>query len=109
MSEVNEECFSNGYLDFSGEIQWYNTFRGVSNDFEPSNWRQQEALRFRTPAGSQWTVIKPGMRTNGDRWVFKDYVAVPESLEAGQYVLSMRWDCQATPQIWSACANIEIV
>ena len=40
---------------------------------------------------------------------WKDMVQVPESLEQGSYVLSFRWDCQQTPQIWQTCANVEII
>ena len=50
---------------------------------------------------------KPDKR--GDSWAWKDLVEVPESLEPGEYVLSFRWDSQQTPQVWNACANIEIV
>ena len=42
-------------------------------------------------------------------WAFLDLVQVPTSLEPGQYVLSFRWDCQQSSQVWSSCANIEIV
>ena len=65
--------------------------------------------RYTTPEGSQWTVINPPRKNDGERWVFGDLVEVPESLEPGEYVLSFRWDCQNTPQIWSACASIEVV
>jgi len=36
-----------------------------------------------------------------------DKVKVPD-LPAGDYVLSFRWDCEQTPQIWSQCADIKI-
>ena len=36
-------------------------------------------------------------------------VEVPENLEPGEYVLSFRWDCQQSPQVWNSCANIQIV
>ena len=35
-------------------------------------------------------------------------VEVPQ-VSPGQYVLSFRWDCEQTSQIWTACANINIV
>ena len=38
-----------------------------------------------------------------------DEVEVPADLEEGDYVLSFRWDCEATPQIWNSCSNIKIV
>ena len=44
-----------------------------------------------------------------DGWGFKDFVQIPEDIEPGAYVMSFRWDSQRTPQIWSNCANIEVV
>ena len=38
-----------------------------------------------------------------------DEVVVPDDIEVGDYVLSFRWDCEQTSQIWTACANINIV
>jgi len=37
-----------------------------------------------------------------------DQLKVPD-LQPGRYVLSFRWDCEQTPQIWSQCSDIEIV
>jgi hypothetical protein len=37
-----------------------------------------------------------------------DFVKVP-SLPAGKYVLGWRYDCEATAQVWSNCADIELV
>jgi hypothetical protein len=36
-----------------------------------------------------------------------DKVKVP-NLQPGKYVLSFRWDCEQTAQIWSQCSDIEI-
>jgi len=38
-----------------------------------------------------------------------DKLQVPATLTPGRYVLSFRWDCEQTPQIWSSCSDIEIV
>ena len=73
-------------------------------------WTERKAQRYTTPTGSQWTVIEREIGGIDDAdWVFRDLVAVPETLEPGQYVLSMRWDSENSPQIWSSCSNIEIV
>ena len=62
-----------------------------------------------TPEGSEWAKINlPKDIDVGDAWAFKDLVEVPQSLTPGDYVLSFRWDCLTSPQIWSACANIKI-
>ena len=63
-----------------------------------------------TPEGSEWAKINlPKKPSTNDKWAFKDLVEVPETLESGDYVLSFRWDCEESPQIWNACANIKIV
>merc|ERR1712196_524620 len=38
-----------------------------------------------------------------------DKVEVPEHLEEGEYLLSWRWDCEQSPQIWQQCADIRLV
>jgi hypothetical protein len=38
-----------------------------------------------------------------------DVLKVPASLPAGRYVLGFRYDCEATAQVWSNCADIELV
>lgn len=37
-----------------------------------------------------------------------DKLVVPEDLPAGEYLLSLRWDCEQTPQIWAQCADVVI-
>jgi hypothetical protein len=36
-----------------------------------------------------------------------DKVQVPE--QKGEYILSFRWDCEQTAQVWNSCADIFIV
>ena len=38
-----------------------------------------------------------------------DRLKVPELIESGEYMLSWRWDCEETPQVWNSCADITIV
>lgn len=37
-----------------------------------------------------------------------DKVRVPQDLAAGEYVLSFRWDCEQTPQVWTQCSDITV-
>merc|ERR1711963_1135441 len=37
-----------------------------------------------------------------------DKVAVPSDIAPGDYLLSWRWDCEQTPQIWANCADVTI-
>ena len=39
--------------------------------------------------------------------LIKDQLKIPATLK-GDYVLSWRWDCEQTDQIWSTCADITV-
>lgn len=41
------------------------------------------------------------------QWSLVDKVKVPD-VPPGEYVVSFRYDCEQTPQIWAQCADIEI-
>ena len=65
-----------------------------------------------TPEGSEWTTFNvpdPSDFLPAAGYGIKDLVQVPESLEPGDYVLSFRWDCQNTDQVWQTCANIHVI
>jgi len=38
-----------------------------------------------------------------------DKVVIPADIDAGDYLLSWRWDCEQSPQIWQNCADVKIV
>ena len=71
------------------------------------------------PEGWEFPPKAPGLHGTGEdvskpgepafSWTLMDEVEVPADLEQGDYVLSFRWDCEATPQIWNSCANIKLV
>jgi len=44
---------------------------------------------------------------SGMTYSLVDKVRVPE--QTGEYILSFRWDCEQTAQVWNQCADIEIV
>merc|ERR1712190_585097 len=37
-----------------------------------------------------------------------DRVQIPADISPGEYLLSFRWDCEQTPQIWQNCADVTI-
>ena len=37
-----------------------------------------------------------------------DKLQIPSHLEPGDYVLSWRWDCEQTPQVWNSCADVTL-
>jgi len=46
--------------------------------------------------------------TDNFEYMMVDKLKVPEHLPAGEYVLSWRWDCEETPQVWNSCADLTI-
>lgn len=42
------------------------------------------------------------------KFVIVDLVKIPEHLPAGKYVLSHRWDCEQTMQVWASCTDINL-
>ena len=41
-------------------------------------------------------------------WSVLDKMQIPEDIESGDYVLSWRWDCEESTQVWQNCADITI-
>ena len=39
----------------------------------------------------------------------RDVLQIPKTLKPGKYVLGWRWDCEATAQVWSNCADVTLV
>lgn len=67
----------------------------------PSNSCAGQPESGHTPAQLAWCSKKMAFN-------IVDLVEIPEDLPAGDYLLSFRWDCEQTPQIWSQCADITV-
>ena len=92
----------------SGKTTWV-YYKPATEDFSVDGWQAQELITTTTgttPEGSEWAKIDLPAVEDDDDWAIKNLVRVPKSLESGEYVLSFRWDCQQTPQVWNSCANI---
>ena len=37
-----------------------------------------------------------------------DKVQIPDDLEAGEYVISFRWDTEQGNQVWNTCATLQL-
>merc|ERR1712224_165184 len=48
----------------------------------------------------------PGYGKNLFHFSIMDEVQVPKT--PGEYILSWRWDCEQTNQVWSSCADITV-
>lgn len=103
----------------AGEVQFPEPIPGMSSLW--SSWLWCDAPRvagevavFRPTQGAHTGVsdtphdmpcsrTNPMMQTN-----IVDRVMVPAILEPGEYLLSWRWDCEQTDQIWQNCADVTI-
>ena len=135
-AELTEECFQQGQLDLVGDTHWVEVDTKPGRQEVPARRLATASLLlprikcfstcvFNTscidilpefcdrtregtyPLGSQWTL-----NPIDNRWqqahVF-DQVSVPLDLQPGEYVLSFRWDCQGSSQVWSTCSDVLIV
>ena len=113
ISELTEECFQMNPLDFVGDKQWI-----VYEKDRYTNYRTEIDAKRTTegtyPLGSMWTALDliPINEEGGDFNLTAghiiDNIQIPSSLEPGKYVMSMRYDCKCTPEVFAFCANVEI-
>lgn len=61
------------------------------------------------PGISGYTGTYPPVGHTGLPFSIVDKVEVPKELEAGDYLLSWRWDCEQSHQIWQNCADVRII
>jgi len=50
-----------------------------------------------------------GWGKGGWKWSVADKVRVPADLKPGPYLLSWRWDCEESIQVWQNCADVVLV
>ncbi|KAL1525546.1 hypothetical protein AB1Y20_020401 [Prymnesium parvum] len=78
-----------------------------------------------SPAGSTWSMLPipptwlgprcvgPGCESWEDHLVdgpsVLDVLKIPTTLPPGEYILGWRYDCEATAQVWSNCADVTLV
>ena len=74
---------------------WY---MGNATHMPTSNTFLPDANKHEGWCSGDWTL---GM--------VSDQLKIPEDLAPGKYVLSWRMDCEETAQIWSNCADVNIV
>jgi len=77
-------------------VHYAEPYPGISGFTSVDNW----------PGGYWDHSLDPGQP---NLFSVVDKVQVPEDLELGSYMLSWRWDCESSTQIWQSCTDIEIV
>ena len=60
---------------------------------------------FPPPASGKYSGFGKGIW----EWSVVDLVVVPEEIEPGKYLMSRRWDCEESTQVWQNCADIVVV
>jgi hypothetical protein len=108
-----EACFQAHHLQFADE----------TTDVQHLNGKRETiaSLNFTTPAGAQWKrnpipkstdqFPAPCANCEGSKWAFSlvDRVILPKDLPAGDYLISWRWDCENTAQVWTNCGDVTLV
>jgi hypothetical protein len=138
-AKLTEECFQSNTLDFAGNSSiHFNDGSKADKEImtrtyhapDGSQWRTNPVpaclygKEFRSHPGSATpdcaygTEFEPGFdeftqgylrpgNTGRNTWSVMDQVNVPN--KPGKYVLGWRWDCEEADQVWTSCADIEIV
>lgn len=57
---------------------------------------------------SGFTMTEPPVGRVGFPYSVVDNVKVPDTYASGDYLLSWRWDCEQSHQIWQNCADVRI-
>jgi len=114
ISHLTEEDFQENVLDFVGEDQWVQYAKDRKTGHR-TKLRALQTTEGTFPSGSMWRANP--MVPSGEEHGSSDYghghiidnVIIPEDLEPGDYVVSFRWDCKCSPQVWGSCANVKII
>jgi hypothetical protein len=138
-SKLTEECFQSNTLTFAGNSSiHFNDNSKPDKEITTRTYHAPDGSQWRTnpvpaclygkesrshpgsatPDCSYGTEFEPGFdeftqgylrpgNTGRNTWSVMDRVNVPN--KPGQYVLGWRWDCEEADQVWTSCADIEIV
>jgi len=105
---LSEECFAQNVLKFADDETFYRN-QGKKNIGKWGMAKKTDLSVGTYPEGSAWRFVDPRQKKPKMVRIYKDHVAVPEDLEAGEYVLSWRWDSAHAAQVWVSCSNVRLV
>eukprot|EP00937_MAST-01D_sp_MAST-1D-sp2_P006468 g6468.t1 len=116
-----EACFQETPMEFDGNTTWVQVADRENTRVAATAVRVTKGT---VPAGSTWARIPYPNEPDWPEWPppggyawghqnapfnIIDRVRVPAHLAEGTYTVSWRWDCEQTKQVWSNCADVEIV
>lgn len=114
-SKPTEECFAANSLPFANNKTMVQFINGSTITIPVRRF-----TKGTSPAGSQWTMNPiPSKESDfpppfpggvGSSWKFSlvDQLVLPKKFGPGDYLLSWRWDCEITPQVWTNCGDVTI-
>lgn len=138
-STLSEECFQSNVLTFAGNtsIHWNDdsapdkeivtrTYIAPDNSqwrtnpipaclYGKESWPHHGSATADCPGGTMFEpgfdeftqgYLRPG-NSGKNKFSVMDQVNVPN--KPGKYILGWRWDCEEADQVWTSCADIEIV
>jgi hypothetical protein len=131
-ASVTEACFQENVLDFADANQTLRFTDGRDVVIPARHTQDGKWARNPVPAALEEMRRKIVNGTNdlqspftGDafqfpmpieglipsKWDFSvvETVIIPESIAPGDYLLSWRWDCELSRQVWLNCADITVV
>jgi len=76
------------------DVGWY----GGDATHMPDRFHPPDDNRHEGWCSGDWTL---GM--------ISDQVVIPKNIKPGKYVVSWRWDCEETAQVWQNCADVNIL
>merc|ERR1712232_688116 len=123
---ATEKCFQAHHLEFATEqtcVQCPSSDGSATSDrkcFDATDHTGKNGNVYRATIAKQCKHADTGpdfcngkidypCHTDGySNFSLVDQVKVP-NLPEGVYVLSFRWDCKLTPQVWTNCAEIKVI
>jgi hypothetical protein len=117
-ASVTEACFQEHVLDFADSNQTLRFTDGHDVVIPARHTQDGKWARNPVPAALEEGQAHPDafqfpMPAEGlipAQWDYSvvERVVVPESIASGEYLLSWRWDCELSRQVWLNCADITV-
>ncbi len=118
---MTEACFAMGALQFVEDIAVVQYVDGTNVTIPvrhtedqlwtrvpvPGGLRSSERTEFEYPPQLGPAVGKQKLTNDWDFSII-ERVRIPDTLAEGEYLLSWRWDCESSTQIWLNCADVTI-
>jgi len=111
-ASVTEACFQENVLDFADANQTLRFTDGRDVVIPARHTQDGKWARNPVPAaeGGESEFPMPVEGLIPSQWDFSvvETLIVPNEIAPGEYLLSWRWDCELSRQVWLNCADITV-